>query len=1487
MKRSSSFVAITTEGGLLPADFLAELLSPKADIDGLTPTSYNLADGERISEQVNRSWNRLKGRWADFKKAIAVKSGHEFTTTETRNRWLQPLFQELGYGQRLTRAKPIEIDGKSYPVSHAWNHVPMHLVGAHIDLDHRTPGAVGAAKVSPHSLVQQLLNASDKHLWGIVSNGLSLRLLRDNIALTRQALVEWDLAAIFDGELYSEFFLLWLVVHQSRFDAELPEQSWLEQWKKKAEDKGLRALDKLRLGVTRAIEAVGEGLLSHPGNKALQLKLSKGDLTPQDFYRQVLRIIYRILFLLVAEDRELLHTPLPNDQDKDTVDQQLRARQRYGNFYSVGRLRHLTLVRAGTPHSDLWQTFQFISKKLGSNEGCPELALPALGSFLWDTSRSTRDLNDALISNHRLITAVHALAFVQDGSIRRFVDYKNLGSEELGSVYEGLLELQPKINSDAGTFELNTVAGNERKMSGSYYTPDSLVQCLLDSALDPVIADVTFGRRGEAAVNALLNLKICDPAAGSGHFLIAAAHRLAKHVAAARCGEDEPGPTFIRSALRDVIGRCVYGVDINPMAVELCKVSLWMEAVEPGKPLSFLDHHIQCGNSLLGTVPALISHGIPDDTFKPIEGDDPKLCTEYRKQNKREHKQETLLGFHEGSWEVLSDFAMNIAHLTSLPDDRLEHVQAKEQKYAELVISPDYEFANQLADAWCAAFVWKKCPSTAGGLAYPITNEVFRRLERNPRDAPEWLRDEIKRLAAQYQFFHWHLAFPEIFQVPHTSHPSDNGPSGWSGGFDVVLGNPPWEHTELKEKEWFANRRPEIANAPTGAKRKNLIDRLADEAPIVHQLFLEARRIHEGTSHLITNSGRFILCGRGRINTYAIFAELNRTLIAVTGRAGFIVQSDIATGDTYKDFFYELLEKRQLVSFYDFVNTEGLFPNIHRTHPHFCLITISGKRTDTPTDFVFWNTTPNDLNVTDRHFTLTAEEMALLNPNTRTCPVFRNTRDAELTKAIYRKVPVFLRVGPPEVNPWGAWVSRMFNGSDDSGLFRDPQSHLNALRLYESKFFWQFDHRFATTESGTVVTVTPQKKNDPSFTIQTQYSVIEEEIPEKFKRKIHPYSLAYRVISNTTNERTLIATILPKCGLINSANNIHRVRGSFAALLMANLNCVATDYVCRQSVGGANLHSYILHQLPIFPPEVYEGSMLWGSRATEPYRLDQWIVPRVLELTYTAWDLQDFAQDCGWSGPPFKWDEERRFLLRCELDAAFFHLHGLTRDDVAYILNSFPIIRRKDEEKFNGHYRTKGVILEIYDEMVAAITSGLPYNTRLDPPPANIGVANRPSYDLSPLVLPQGFRFPQADQNVYAMRVILSILNLSANKLEIATLMNACWLLAKPERLRTFARDVEQDIIAAWSRSFVDIFDPKLFLPTIDALIQRGELKLERDGEKFLVNRVGTMNIVTDPYVEFDASLALRVENSLSETERQSILPLVSSQELVARFKVA
>ena len=783
------FLTVRTEGAILPSDLLERIAAGDPDLGGLTPEAYHLPEGEKITETTNRAWNRLLSAWSAFRNASERLPDNDAGTTLTREKWLLPLFQELGYGRLLT-AKAADIDGKSYAISHGWHRAPIHLLGLRVDLDRPSQRVAGASRSSPHSLLQEFLNRSKEHLWGVVSNGLRLRILRDNASLTRQSYVEFDLEAMMLGEGYSDFVLLWLLCHQSRVEAESPSDCWLEKWSQSSRVRGVRALDQLRTGVEDAISCLGRGFLAYPANGMLRARLRSGDLDAQDYYRQVLRLVYRLLFLFVAEDRGLLLLP---GEEKEA------ARLRYVRHYSTARLRRLAERRSGTRHGDLYVTLRLAMQKLGSDTGCPELALPALGSFLFSPT-AMPDIEECDIANHDLLDAVRALAVtVADGALRS-VDYKNLGAEELGSVYESLLELRPELNLDLPSFGLTTACGHERKTSGSYYTPTSLIDCLLDAALEPVLNGAVRGQDSEAAI---LKLKVVDPACGSGHFLIAASHRIAKRLAAARTGDEEPSPDALRKALRDVIGHCIYGVDVNPMAVELCKVNLWLEALDPGKPLSFLDHRIQSGNSLIGATPALLTAGVPDEAFDPAEGDDKKVCQRYKKLNQQERLgRQSLFDENLQPWDQLGNFAAGLLSLDNLSDDTIQGIREKERIYEEAVRSSGYLFGKFWADTWCAAFAWRK----GGDTTYAITEEVFRRIEHNPYAVDPWLRTEVERLAGAYRFFHWHLAFPDVFSLPAPAESASNPATGWNGGFSVVLGNPPWvrQETLKTDKKFFA-----------------------------------------------------------------------------------------------------------------------------------------------------------------------------------------------------------------------------------------------------------------------------------------------------------------------------------------------------------------------------------------------------------------------------------------------------------------------------------------------------------------------------------------------------------------------------------------------------------------------------------------------------------------------------------------------------------
>ena len=465
----------------------------------------------------------------------------------TRERWLTQLLNELGYGRvPLTGAGGITLGERQYPVSHRWGATPIHLLGWGVPLDRRTAGVPGAAHRTPHAMVQELLNRTDTYLWGIVSNGRVLRLLMDSTTLTGQAYVEFDLEAMFDGELFAEFALLYLVVHQSRVETPpggVPTDCWLERWRTTAVNQGVRALTLLRDGVQQAIETLGTGILQHPANAALRNGLDSGAIRLEDLHASLLRTVYRLLFWAVAEERDALLDP----------DALQVARDRYRQHFSSDRLRRLAVRRHGSAHDDLWEASKLVLTALGREEGEPRLALPGLGGLFSNTAADV--LADARLGNQPLLSAIRHLSVVQPkGQPRRLVDFRHLGAEELGSIYESLLELVARHDPTRHTFTLETLAGNDRKTSGSYYTPTELVDLVLDTALDPILDDAEKQSDPERA---LLAVTTCDPAIGSGHFMVAAARRIANRLAMVRTGEVDPTPTDAPEAMHEAVARCI------------------------------------------------------------------------------------------------------------------------------------------------------------------------------------------------------------------------------------------------------------------------------------------------------------------------------------------------------------------------------------------------------------------------------------------------------------------------------------------------------------------------------------------------------------------------------------------------------------------------------------------------------------------------------------------------------------------------------------------------------------------------------------------------------------------------------------------------------------------------------------------------------------------------------------------------------------------
>ena len=365
----TTFTTVKTEGAILPADLLQRIADGRS-LDGLTPADYHLAPSERLNEAINRSWNRCLGVWQSFDEQRSRLPAGDTGITLTRERWLLILFQELGYG-RLSFQGKLAAGGVDYPISHSWEQAPIHLVSFRQDLDRRDP----LAKRSPHSLMQEYLNRAPDSLWGFASNGLRLRILRDNASLTRAAYVEFDLEAMLTGELYADFSLLWLVCHQSRVESlQKPGASCrllagaLVAGRGRAGHAGAGRAAPGRAG--RHLSA-GPRLPAPSGQRRLEGRLKSGELSTRDYYRQLLRLVYRLIFLYVAEDRDLLLAP----------DAGPLARARYRDYYSVGRLRSLAEARRGGPHPDLYRTLRLVCGQLRG--GCAALGLPALGGFLF------------------------------------------------------------------------------------------------------------------------------------------------------------------------------------------------------------------------------------------------------------------------------------------------------------------------------------------------------------------------------------------------------------------------------------------------------------------------------------------------------------------------------------------------------------------------------------------------------------------------------------------------------------------------------------------------------------------------------------------------------------------------------------------------------------------------------------------------------------------------------------------------------------------------------------------------------------------------------------------------------------------------------------------------------------------------------------------------------------------------------------------------
>ncbi len=776
-----NYPSIRIEGAILSPDILDSLHD---DAIGQRPADFGLDSGTKVKDEIVRAWADAQDYWRIFQRKLENLKQDSPATTETRNLWMVPLMGLLGY-QLEYQAKAAELNGKTYAISHRVvnrAHTPLHIIGYRepAGLDRKPERThIGTPRMSAHGLVQEYLNLHEE-LYGLVTNGRVLRLLRDSSRLIKLTYLEFDLDRIFTDGLFADFAVLYRLLHATRLpvNRDNAAESLLERYHQDSLDSGARIRDGLSKAVEQAIKDFANGFLKHPHNDELRNQIGTGKLSAEDYYSYLLHLIYRLLFLMVIEERDLVFPSNANTQHRNI----------YQNYYSLQRLRRLAEKRylADQRHHDHWLSLLTTFQLFESETTAAKLGLKPLAGDLF-SPQAIAVLGQSSLSNDVLLGCLRSLSLYQqpdNGQLLR-VNYAALNVEEFGSVYEGLLEYQPvfinlsPLHQGEGpgvrvNIEFAFAQGDQRAATGSHYTPDELVQPLIKHSLDYLIADKLKETDQEAA---LLSLRVADIACGSGHILLAAARRIALELAIVRTGEEQPSPPAIRTATRDVIKNCIYGVDLNPLAVELCKVALWLEAHIPGEPLNFLDHHIKCGNAIVGFAKREeLEKGIPDEAFKTQPGDEKDIAALFRKKNKEERKQpgQQLQVFDPVIEQQLDAILNRWQTLSNLPEQTPAQIDQKKQRFIEFSQSQDAWTLSEIAAMPIAQFYIEKTNANKYKL---ITDAEYRRYLKGQQTPQGQAVAEAFAIARKKLFFHWFLEFPEIMA---------------RGGFDCILGNPPY-----------------------------------------------------------------------------------------------------------------------------------------------------------------------------------------------------------------------------------------------------------------------------------------------------------------------------------------------------------------------------------------------------------------------------------------------------------------------------------------------------------------------------------------------------------------------------------------------------------------------------------------------------------------------------------------------------------------------
>ena len=1336
-----------------------------------------------VSSAIDYVWSSLRNDWNFYKERAAnerLVNKDPYGTRRARD-LMERLLQSLGY--KLDRqVANIEVAGTGYDISYTCpdlGNMPFVIIGENIttdgsintldkcSLDYRAKGNM--RKKSAHATMLEYLNATE-NVYGIISNGQILRIIRNSGQLVKLTYIEFDLRRMLEEDKYTEFCLMFRLLHASRFRTSGDEPCVMERWFNMSIESGNRIRNGLSRAVQTTMETIGNAVLTSKGegNDALRRAFADGTMDAARLNKELIHFIYRLLFLFIIEERGLVYQ-IPDSVDAPDYKQQCQWQDIYKKYYAASRLRRLSELSylKQRQYSDLWQGLMDSFHLFEPDTFGEKLGIKPLGGVLFGTE-TLHWLKQCQVSNRDLLAAFAALnEFTDERQQWVKINYSSLDVEEFGSVYEGILEMRPFVHPGvaASDWLFGFVGGLDRQSTSSYYTRPDLVQNLIKTTLEPVIKEKMANcATTEEKIKALLNMKVCDAASGSGHIVLAMARTIAWYVCTLRTGEDNPASLDYRQALREVISRCVYAVDYNPDAVELCKVVLWIEGYCAGKPLSFLDHHIRCGNSVLGVSNLqMLIDGVPDkaltaedkDTLKALK----KLNQEAVKAVNGNTGNEPTFGFENPfGIEEMSiaqiGLADKIRFINHLPEDTLEQEIVKQLRWQELMASARVDCLRRACDIYAYAFyhnvkadeLYKDKGGTDKELdleaEVPYTKTVMRALQEieamehleKDEPLPTYYRQlsadfktEVKRMAEEQRFFHWCVEFPEVFAA--------------NKGFDVMCGNPPWDKLQMEEEKWFAGKNNDIVKAANQADRKKKISKLQTSDLKLYNEFIQACNAITSQSNFVKNSGRFPLTAVGKLELSSLFGEL---CLSFSKEAwGLVVPRGIITDIGNQFFVSKLIDENRLISLYDFENREKLFEIDSRKN--FCLLSV-GKAKESTHDVNggFYLTRIDHMLDPRRIYTLRTDDFARLNPNTKTCPVFRTSRDAKLTAKIYRNSTILYNEITGE-NPWNVKFGSMFNMSTDSYLFRTyaqltaQGATLNGntfttvdgeiyVPLYEGKMIWHYNHHFGSwpTEGerpNSINTPSEDELANPDSYIMPWYWIPLAAVKDRLVKYDkngnvvwewkHKWLFAFRDIARGVDMRTFIIAPIPDAfGVGHTATLLYAERGCMpGASLYGMMSSLIFDYTTRQKIGGTHVSISFVKQFPVLTPDQIPSAMQWQ------------IVKRVAELCYFNHDMDGWASEL-WeemseeqraempqlgARQPWVYNPERRAILQAELDAIFAHLYGLDTEDLVYILDpedvcgkgcineTFRVLKDNELRQY-GEYRTKRLVLEAWDK---------------------------------------------------------------------------------------------------------------------------------------------------------------------------------------------